>query len=117
MTETPAADIIERLRTTRLLSQRNQMALQCEAATEIEALRAREAELQVIANTAHNDVRKYQTTLAETQRKLDEAVRALEVISAKVEPEANRSNWEQIAMQDIEFATSALASIRGEADQ
>lgn len=40
MTDTPGA-LEERLRTTRLLSQRNQMALQAEAADEIASLRAR----------------------------------------------------------------------------
>ncbi len=45
MTDTPGA-LEERLRTTRLLSQRNQMALQAEAADEIASLRARVAKLE-----------------------------------------------------------------------
>lgn len=48
MPETTQSDLVARLRTTRLLSQRNQMELQCEAAAEIERLRKAADRLQKI---------------------------------------------------------------------
>ena len=101
MTQTPAADIVERLRLQMVTNPRGfeygqpfnvPNAVCTEAATEIEALRAREAELQ---------------------RKLDEAVGALEKCDREVS-HGMLGDW-SIALREIrKTACAALSSIRGE---
>lgn len=133
MTQTPAADIVERWPgyTEQSWSERfaeldvRSSAQLNLAARSIEALRAREAELQIIANTAHNDVREYQCKLSALQRKLDEAVKALEPVEREIDRLErsfgfDRPNWQyqtlMLQLGDLLVIRAALASIRGDAE-
>ncbi len=128
-TTADAADIVERLRTTRLLSQRNQMVLQCEAAAEIEVLRAREAELRrsLASQIARADqqaewaIHEAQTA-AELQRKLDGGVGLLSHIADSDEASIREMAAMGIDLPDSSGAFAAdirvfLASIRKEQSQ
>lgn len=86
MTDQTQADIVEQLRSSRLLSQRNQIALQGEAATEIERLRNEVERLDYDSiHTCHDkcrrlpcvqsrEIERLRAREAELQRKLDEAM-------------------------------------------
>ncbi len=137
MTETPAADIVESdaLVPTLKAMARNYtrgqhtwddldaLAVLC-AATEIEALRAREVELQRTIETLDRHQNQLFADKVSLQRKLDEAVKALEPFADKM-THFNRSDadgyypdWSPfIAAGRYRHAASALASIRGETGQ
>lgn len=71
MTDKPGT-LEERLRTTRLLSQRNQMALQIEAADEIASLRARVEAAESAARSSHDVVELMRQTIAKLDARLRE---------------------------------------------
>ncbi len=92
-------DLITRLRETRLLSQRNQLALQAEAAAEIQKL-----------NATLEKVRRSALTLTETQRQIYDHYQA-----------ASKINREAVGTLDSErecnaLLTAEVEALRGHAD-